>query len=85
MASEPKSQTRNTKRLQISLLPADAAEARRIALERTEPGYESNLSGAFRMFLHLYLELEEKGELPEEYQAVPSRKSRQPTPKKAAR
>jgi hypothetical protein len=29
MASEPKSQTRNTKRLQISLLPADAAAARR--------------------------------------------------------
>jgi hypothetical protein len=69
-------QKRNTERIQISVLPADLAEAQRIARERTEPGFHPNYSGAWRMCLRLYLDLEGRGELPEEYRTIPARKGR---------
>ena len=54
-------QSRNTVRVQFSLLPGELAEFRRIALSLAEPGMKENLSLAVRHVLRSYLDAEARG------------------------
>jgi metal-responsive CopG/Arc/MetJ family transcriptional regulator len=54
----PESQSRNTVRVMISMLPTDLAELDALAARLAEPGLSPNRSAAFRTALREYLNLE---------------------------
>lgn len=67
----PEQQTRNTIRVQISMLPSDLLDLDALAARLAEPGLEPNRSAAFRTALRGYLNAEADAEASRRRKARP--------------